>query len=296
MGEKDITQKILEDYDDVFADIVNVLLFKGEKRIKPEELKNANVHSMYKDDEGKLHEQERDVAKYWMDNNIRIALCGIENQSKVEKQMPLRIFGYEGASYRSQLGSKNIAPVITLVLYFGAIHWSAPKSIKELLNIPVGLESYVNDVRINVFEISWLTDEQIELFESDFKVISRFFANKRKNKNFVPDDPTIIKHVDEVLKLLSVISGDERYDKIENKSEVQTMCDVAQRLEDSGVKKGIKQGINQGIKQGINQGIKSTIRTFKKFDAGDDVIISSLIEDYGLSKEEAEEHLRNFQG
>ena len=30
MGEKDITEKILADYNDVFADIVNVLLF-GEK-------------------------------------------------------------------------------------------------------------------------------------------------------------------------------------------------------------------------------------------------------------------------
>ena len=29
MGEKDITQKLLEEYNDVFADIVNVLLFNG---------------------------------------------------------------------------------------------------------------------------------------------------------------------------------------------------------------------------------------------------------------------------
>lgn len=29
MGEKDIIEKTLESYNDVFADIVNVLLFKG---------------------------------------------------------------------------------------------------------------------------------------------------------------------------------------------------------------------------------------------------------------------------
>ena len=34
MGEKDITEKLLEDYPDVFADIFNVLLFDGEKLIK----------------------------------------------------------------------------------------------------------------------------------------------------------------------------------------------------------------------------------------------------------------------
>ena len=38
MGEQDITEKILESYNDVFADIVNVLLFNGEQIIRPDEL------------------------------------------------------------------------------------------------------------------------------------------------------------------------------------------------------------------------------------------------------------------
>ena len=33
MGIKDLTEKILEDYNDIFADIVNVLVFKGKQRI-----------------------------------------------------------------------------------------------------------------------------------------------------------------------------------------------------------------------------------------------------------------------
>ena len=50
-----------------FADIVNVLVSKGKQRIKPETLVNTGVHSQYKNDKtGVLHEQERDVAKYWM--------------------------------------------------------------------------------------------------------------------------------------------------------------------------------------------------------------------------------------
>ena len=48
MREKDITEKILEGYNDVFADIINGLIFKGEQRILPESLKNAQVHSQYK--------------------------------------------------------------------------------------------------------------------------------------------------------------------------------------------------------------------------------------------------------
>ena len=30
MGQKDITEKPMEDYNDVFADIINGLIFKGE--------------------------------------------------------------------------------------------------------------------------------------------------------------------------------------------------------------------------------------------------------------------------
>lgn len=34
MGEKDIAEKTLETFNDVFSDIVNVLLFNGEKVIE----------------------------------------------------------------------------------------------------------------------------------------------------------------------------------------------------------------------------------------------------------------------
>ena len=37
MAQKDASQKILESYNDVFSDIVNVLLFKGRKVLSEEE-------------------------------------------------------------------------------------------------------------------------------------------------------------------------------------------------------------------------------------------------------------------
>ena len=35
MGEKDITEKTLESYNDVFADILNALLFNGKQVVDP---------------------------------------------------------------------------------------------------------------------------------------------------------------------------------------------------------------------------------------------------------------------
>lgn len=38
MGQKDLSEKILADYNDVFADIVNVLVLEGRQRIDPDDL------------------------------------------------------------------------------------------------------------------------------------------------------------------------------------------------------------------------------------------------------------------
>ena len=242
MGQTDITEKILEDYNDVFADIINGLIFNGEQRILPESLENTQVHSQYKAEDGKVHELERDVAKYWKDKKVELAICGIENQSIVEKNMPFRIIGYDGASYRSQLleERKEILPVMTIVLYFGTNrHWYGKKNIKGLMKIPEELNDYINDYEMKVFEIAWLTEAEIDRFHSDFKIVANFFVQKRKNKNYIPDDPTEIRHVDEVLKLLQVMTGDERYLTIfQEKKGVRSMCDVAERLEKMGMEKG----------------------------------------------------------
>ena len=286
MGQKDITEKLLEDYNDVFADIINGLIFNGEQRILPESLENTQVHSQYKAEDGKVHELERDDAKYWKDKKVELAICGIENQSSVEKNMPFRIIGYDGASYRSQLleKRKEILPVMTIVLYFGTNrHWYGKKNIKGLMKIPEELNDYINDYEMKVFEIAWLTEAEINRFHSDFKIVANFFVQKRKNKNYIPDDPTEIRHVDEVLKLLQVMTGDERYQMIFNRKKgVHSMCDVAERLEKMGIEKGLKQGIGEGIKQGIELGKTAGIHAEK-------VRVYKRLIEKGFSEKEARE-------
>ena len=55
--------------------------------------------------------------------------------------------------------------------------------------------------------------------------------------DYVPDDPTEIAHVDAVLKLLAVMTGDRRYEAILApgiEKEVKTMCGIAEKLEQKG--------------------------------------------------------------
>ena len=258
LKQKDVTEKILESYNDVFADIINGLLFEGAQRVSPDSLSEASVHSQYKAGDGRVHEEERDVLKEWDNCGIEFALLGVENQSKAEKYMPMRVIGYDGATYRNQLlgiTSKTRfipRPVITVVLYFGTEHrWKQPRNLLSLVNVPEGLQGFVNDYVITVFEVAWLSDEQVKRFHSDFKVVANFFTRKRQNKDYIPDDPTEIKHVDEVLKLLSAMTGDRRYEGLLSAGEeIGNMCDVAERLE----RKGIEIGANNTIFKLVSKG------------------------------------------
>lgn len=247
MGQKDLSEKILVAYDDVFADIVNVLLFKGQSMILPEELEERGAKAVYKE-EGLLHELDRDVVKRWRKDDVCLACIGIENQTAVDPDMVFRVIGYDGTTYRAQLNEKMSEvvryPVLTIVLYFGyQKRWNSPVSLLEKVEVPEGLDPYVQDYRMNLFEIAYLSEEQVELFQSDFKIVADYFVQKRKNKEYRPSNMTI-RHVEAVLQLLSVMENDSRFLEIqymENGRKVETMCDVLDRA----IEKGVEQGVNE---------------------------------------------------
>ena len=252
MAEKDVTEKKLLDYADVFADIVNVTLFDGQRIIEERDLADALPRSVYKLD-GKMHEQERDVAKFWKKNQLRISLIGLENQSEAEADMPLRVIGYDGAAYRSELNAdkkgkpKVRYPVVTLVLYFGyQTHWNKARSLKECFDIPEPLEPFVNDYPLHVIEVAWLPDETIAKFQSDFKLVADYFSQMRKDESYDPM-PDEIQHVRETLELLSALSGDDRFwesGKGVKEGEKFTMRSVAlDKIEARGEARGRKEGI-----------------------------------------------------
>ncbi|MBR6200142.1 MAG: Rpn family recombination-promoting nuclease/putative transposase [Spirochaetales bacterium] len=250
MAEKDIAEKTLEEYNDVFADIANVILFGGEQVIKEDELEDAAPYSMYKIDD-KLHEQERDCAKYWKKQKIRIALCGFENQTVQDRKMPLRVIGYDGAAYRAELTDdtqNELYPVITLVLYFGETHWTAPKHLTDCFTTDKRLKPFVSDYKINVVEVAFLTEETISQFKSDFRIIADFFRQSRLGKYKPPQDD--IHHADEVFKLMSVLTGDKRFDETYNEVKVRyngieggkEMCKIIDDFIAEGMEKGMEKG------------------------------------------------------
>ena len=280
MSDKDIAEKHLEALNDVFADIVNVLLFNGKRLMKEDELEADTKDSQFKAD-GKLHEQERDVSKLWKNGEVRISILGFENQTAQDYKMPLRVISYDGASYKTQLLDENLTknyPVTTLVLYFGTDkRWTAPKSLYQCFDVPKELKPFVNDYKINVFEIAWLDDETINKFTSDFKHVAKYFQTKRLNKKYEGSTESI-KHVDETLKMFVALTGDKYFESLYNNSNFKkkggvTMCDIVQGFVNEGREEGKEELIRKMLEtkfateQQIADLLKISVEEVKKIAA-----------------------------
>ena len=266
------------------------VLFDGEQRVLPEDLVDTTARSQFKVDDGVLHEQERDVVKRWKHGKIIIALLGLENQTKPDGDMPLRVFSYEGASYKSQLLNEEeiFYPVITLVLYFGKQRWEKARSLYDKIEVPEELRPYVNDFSINVFEISYLSEEQLAMFRSDFGVVAECFVRSRTDPGYKPRKK-VIRHVDAFLKMMKAVTGDHRYEEVRKtvrKGERITMCEVLDYREKRGEERGEKRGIQRGMQRGIQRGIERERRALNRLN--DLLLEDGRIEDLKRSTKDSD--------
>nr|WP_300653776.1 Rpn family recombination-promoting nuclease/putative transposase [uncultured Anaerobutyricum sp.] len=270
MAQKDMTQKKLEDYVDVFADIFNILLIRcPENDIIPDKLFPGPTESIYKAD-NLNREQRRDTYKYYdlegYGAGLHLAALGIENQVTIDPAMPVRIFNYDASSLMQQIRQygdkltktnkivKVVYPVITIVLNFSDYEWKTNTSLYDIMTLPKNLEKLVQNYYIHVFDIAYLEDEIIDKFTSDFKVVARFFKDKRLGRPM--DDTTSITHIGEVAELFSVFTGQKEYKEVvpnmihrQREGENITMCKFTQELLEKGSEQGKRSTVYQLVAQ-----------------------------------------------
>ena len=254
MAEKDITEKLLTDIDEVFADIYNSLCFNGENIIKPDDLSNASVTSAFISNDvtrGLIS----DVSKIYKNSNLTLALLNIENQSTEDSDMPFRIIGYEGAKYNSQLisGSDARYAVATLVLNFNTKkRWSTPKSIKESLKnkYPIELDEYINDYKVNVIDVAFMDKEDIEKLNSDFKAVAKYYYLKRNNiEDFEELGDCNLKYPVQTFATMKALTGDSRFETAYNDYEETHKDDkevTMEKILDDLINKGRTEGEAKG--------------------------------------------------
>ena len=102
MGEKDILEKKLLMFNDVFADFVNGIVFGGRQIVKESDLFDLPGWSHYLDDDSMHRYQERDVVKLWKKEKVVISLIGIENQEVPDEDMVFRVRSEERFSRNAE--------------------------------------------------------------------------------------------------------------------------------------------------------------------------------------------------
>lgn len=258
MGEKDISEKLLEDYADVFADIINVLVFQGERLLEPGNLVDGPTVSRYKSAEAKPKEQIRDVVKFDQ-QRTKMVLFGLENQTVVDPHMVFRVMGYDFSSYKRQMdeGRSRISPVITLVLHFGMKRWSGPKDILSAIDqdLPYRkyLETAVMNPKLQVVDVAFLPKEVREQFTSDFGIAAEYFSAVREGRmEEIRFNSQKIRHIEEMLDFFQVFGKDKRFEEYKpvileeaRKGDV-TMCVVMDYAEKRGREQGLELGREEG--------------------------------------------------
>lgn len=261
MAEKDLSTKVLEDHNDVFADIYNVLLF-GNTVIEADALKNGPTESIYKDANDSNREQRRDTIKvYAHEANLLMSFFGIENQSTIDWTMPIRLMGYDYGSYRQQISDnkseRKLLPVVTIVLNFSNEKWNKGSSLCDIVDVPEILKPFVKNYECKIFDIAYLPDEVISQFTSDFKIVAQFFKSKRvgnADKEAFLNNTEKVDYPAEVLELFSVFTKDNRYKEIipsimekQRKGAEVNMCSIAQELEEKGKLEVLFKLVDKGL-------------------------------------------------
>ena len=257
MGAKDLAEKNLLQYKDVFSDIVNVNLFGGRCYVSAEELSREPGELITKAvSDDKLWQLQMDVPMKCKKNNRSFFLC-LENQSDKNNIMPVRDMGYQHAKYMEQIKAAKESNQKTS---------NYPNPMTKELNDSQKLSPVITLV-LNYSQKEWETT--IRQYQSDFKYIVRYLScgnDRRKLDEYFQTTEFQLDHPEAFLDWLSAVTNDRRYRKAkelieetEGKGGKINMCVLLDMYEERGIEKGIAQGEARGMAKGISQGISQGI-------------------------------------
>ena len=257
MGAKDLAEKNLLQYKDVFSDIVNVNLFGGRCYVSAKELSREPGELIMKTVSDKnLRQLQMDVPMKCKKNNRSFFLC-LENQSDKNNVMPVRDMGYQHAKYMEQIKAAKESNQKTS---------NYPNPMTKELNDSQKLSPVITLV-LNYSQKEWETT--IRQYQSDFKYIVRYLScgnDRRKLDEYFQTTEFQLDHPEAFLDWLSAVTNDRRYRKAkelieetEGKGGKINMCVLLDMYEERGEARGIEKGIAQGIAKGEARGIEKGI-------------------------------------
>ena len=251
---------ILKDYfhnSEHFSDMFNALFYDGKQVISP------SIIDSDSDSSSLFDMNHHDIIAINRTRDIlfdaTFVLIGIENQGFVDYTMPLRNLLYDALTYNKQYRlyqqekKKNkhtqlhLIPVISVVFYYGEKHWSAPRSLLEMMDIPQIYQNHkINDWNIHIVDIK---DIDLSLLHNDDnrKLVDGVQRLYRWDGNLEHlEDITLSRDV--AIAVAAITGKIELLNTLEEeKGDVIHMCS------------SIEKCLNKGRQDGFMQGQVSTI-------------------------------------
>ncbi len=239
MGHPDLASNSLTSYADVFADIINVVVYGGKPVLLEQNLKPFYLNSAVEKD-GRLKGLYRDNCMEDIRNRIRYAIWGLENQYVPDRTTPFKSMGYTYTAYDRQIEEflmrnkethnsayvsqihpdQKLVPVITLVLYYGKE--DIPEDICSMMQMPEdeSVRKYIQNYSLNLIRLRELSQEQVKAFRSDFSCIAKFLSKsytKSEQIETLKNDRQMLTHARDTLYTLTAVTGDRQYLEIYEK-------------------------------------------------------------------------------
>jgi hypothetical protein len=133
----------------------------------------------------------------------------------------------------------NLPETLTIVIYYGEDSWDGPRNLRDMVDVPEGLETLFNDYRMQLFEVRGNTGETFH--NKDIRKIL-WNAEAIRTKQLDKVDPEFDHEL--VPYLAAFVNSEKLLDRIERKG--GTMCTALNELIEDSRTEGIQQGIQQG--------------------------------------------------
>ena len=249
------------------------------------------------------------------DDEASYILLGIENQSEIHYAMPVRNAIYDALQYGQQvsdiaahhrkhmdsssvhthgeylsgfLKNDTIAPVITLVIYFGLTPWDGPRSLHEMMDVQnQHLLNFVPDYHIHLLEPHCISDADLQKFSTNLREVMGYikYANdKQKLATFIHNNPRMIIERNAAMVINATTHTSIN---ISEKEETIDMCKAIEEMLADAKAEGENLGLTQGRLEGKFESLAELVK--------DGILdISEAAKRVDMSVEEFEEGMKHF--
>lgn len=276
MSKKDSITKYYIGNPTRFADLFNGFCFNGAEIVLPGNLRDIDTTGVvipYGNDGVAVPTQKyRDVLKTLTKTDGKAAYCilGVENQSEVHTAMPVRNMLYDAITLADQISalsashknnhdktsdkteflsgfhrSDKLLPVITIVVHWGADQWDGPVSLRQMYSkeIDDNFLKYSPDYHINLVSPALMSDEELEIFQSDLREVLKFIKHSKDKQSMqalVDSDPKYKALNRDAVQTISICANVDF--KIPDGEEPIDMCKAIEDMKDDARNEGRMEG------------------------------------------------------